>query len=312
MTPQPRRIDTRNIDHWVDAIWETYCPLDVVPDRDGSFSSSMTRRDFDLLKTVEVRATPQEFHRTERMINRHPADDLNLCMVTDGEALLVQDGRSCVLSRGEYTIVESTRPYTVVVREPSRLLDFAWPRDAIGLSESESRDVTARAFGSESPMGRWLSPMLSGLCDMESGLSDSGAIRLANGLGGLLVTAALELSRPDDDVGGRSRQQFEAMVSYIERNLEDPDLTADAVATAFFVSTRTVHRLFARFDKSVAAVIRDMRLDACRQMMVSSAHRHQSIGFIASQFGFSSLSVFGRAFAAKYGTPPNQYRRTLS
>lgn len=311
MTPQPRRIDTRNIDQWVDAIWETYCPLDVVPERDGSFSSSMTRRDFDQLKTVEVRATPQEFHRTEQMIKRHPADDLNLCMVTDGEALLVQDGRGCVLSRGEYTIVESTRPYTVVVREPSRLLDFAWPRDAIGLSETESREVTARAFGSESPMGRWLSPMLAGLCDMDSGLSDAGAIRLANGLGGLLVTAALELSRPVE-VDGRSRQQYESMITFIERNLENPDLTADSVADAFFVSTRTVHRLFSRFDKSVAAVIRDMRLDACRQMMVSSAHRHQSIGFIASQFGFSSLSVFSRAFAAKYGTAPNHYRRTRS
>ncbi|WP_459986695.1 AraC family transcriptional regulator [Nocardioides sp. AN3] len=43
-------------------------------------------------------------------------------------------------------------------------------------------------------------------------------------------------------------------------------------------------------------------------MMISRAHRTQSVSFIASQLGFSTLQVFSRAFTAKYGVGPRRYR----
>jgi AraC-like DNA-binding protein len=300
-------VDTHDLKRWAGAIWATYGALHIVPDEGTGFSGSLTRRDFDRLKAVELVGSPQTFHRTAPMVNSHPAEDLIVSMIVEGEGLIVQDGRSCALGPGEFALLESTRPYTMVIQQPARLIDFAWPRDAIGLSEGESSELTARAFRSDSPMGRWLSPMMLDLYEMKSGLSESGAIRVANSLADLLVTAALELSRPDQ-ADARSRQQYDDMVRFVERNLDNPDLSAESVADEFFVSTRTVHRLFARFGITVAAVIRDLRLEACRQMMLSPSHRSQSISYISSQFGFSSLQVFSRAFTAKYGGSPKQYR----
>lgn len=311
MVAQSQRIETQHVDQWVDAIWSTYGSLAVVLDRTDAFSGAMTRHDLGPLKAVEVRAMPQEFRRTEHMIRRDAFDDLILCMVAEGQAVLVQDGRSCVLGRGAFAFVESSRPYSMLVNQPGRVLDFAWSREAIGLSESESREATARAFSAESPLGGWLSPLLSGLLETAHGISESGTSRVVNGVGSLLVAAVLEAGQPSE-TDERSRRRYEDMIRYIERNLDDLDLGADSLARAFFVSPRTVNRLFASFGKPVAATIRDRRLEECSRMMVSSAFRDKSIGFIASQFGFTSASVFSRAFTAKYGVAPTSYRRDAS
>lgn len=305
------RIQTGSIDYWSGALFETYGAMNVVPYVDSPFSASLERRDFDRLKTVSLGGTPQTFNRTKPMIINDTANEMILSMLVEGSGILVQDGRTASLRPGEFTLVESVRPYSMVLNQPGRLIDFMWPREVIDLSESESYEVTARTFSSDVPMGRLLSPMLMDLYRMDGGLSRSGAIRLSKGIADLLVTAALELSRPDCPEH-RSRRRYDEIIRFIERNLEDPALNAESVAEAFFLSTRTVHRLFARHGSTVAAVIREMRLDACRQMMLSPACRSRSISFIASQFGFSSLQVFSRAFAAHYGHAPKVYRSFTS
>ncbi len=300
-------IKTKNIDDWSGALFENYGALGVVPDGDGPFSASLSRRDFDRMKAVSLRGTPQSFHRTTPMINSDSGNELIVTMLVDGSGMLVQDGRTAPLEPGEFTLVESSRPYTMVFRGPARIIDFSWRRENINLSESESYDATARTISPDVPMGRLLSPLLLDLYQQGGVMSESGVIRLATGIADLVVTAALELSRPTG-TEQLSRRQFDDIIRFIERNLENPDLTAELVADAFFLSPRTLHRLFARHGRTVATVIREMRLEACRHMMLSPAHRGRSISFIASQFGFSSLQVFSRAFAAQYGTAPKAYR----
>jgi AraC-like DNA-binding protein len=203
--------------------------------------------------------------------------------------------------------VDSTRPYTSTLTQTCRLIDFSWPRQELGLNNNESRNVTARTVRLDSPMGSVLSPMLLRLYEMNDGLSSAGETRLQKAIADLVVTAALEIDTPGHaDI--RSREQYDAMLRFIERNLEDPNLSAETIAAAFFMSTRTVHRLFARFETSAAAAIRDRRLEACRQMMLSPSHRSCSISYLADQFGFSSLQVFSRMFTAKYGLAPKLYR----
>lgn len=299
------RMKTDNIDDWSGALFENYGALDVEPDRDSPFSASLSRRDFDRLKAVSLRGTPQTFHRTAPMINSDPQGEMIVTMLVDGSGMLVQDGRAAPLEPGEFVLVESSRPYSMMFRGPARIIDFSWQREHINLSDSESYEATARTIGATAPMGRLLSPMLLDLYRSGGGMSDSGTVRLSAGIADLVVTAALELSRPDTQP---SRLQFDDIIRFIQRNLGNPDLTAESIAEAFYLSPRTLHRVFARHGRTVAAVIRDLRLEACRHMMLSPAHRGKSISFIASQFCFSSLQAFSRAFAAHYGTPPKVYR----
>ncbi|GAB7003318.1 helix-turn-helix domain-containing protein [Nocardioides sp. AN3] len=302
-------IETTDMSSWANAIWDIYGGLRV--ETETELWGRLTRRDFDQLRAVELQLTQQAMHRTAPMVASHPTDDMFVGLVVEGSLLTVQDGRTAVANPGEFTLVDSTRPYSSILTKTARVIDFAWPRHHFGLSEGESLDLTARTIGRDSPIGRVLAPMLIDLYEMDEALSKAGAIRLQSNIADLIVTAVLELSRPGV-ADERSRRQYDEMVRYVDRNLEDPELSADSIAAAFFVSTRTVHRLFARFGSSAAAVIRDRRLEACRQMMLSPAHRGQSISYLVSQFGFSSLQVFSRMFTAKYGSAPKRYRETHS
>jgi AraC-like DNA-binding protein len=301
------RIKTENIDDWSGALFDTYGALDVVPDRDSPFSASLSRREFDRLKMVSLRGTPQSFHRTTPMITSDSSDELFVTMLVKGSGMVIQDGRTASLEAGEFTLVESSRPYTTVFREPARIIDFTWRRENISLSEAESFEATARTITSDAPMGRLLSPLLLELYRVGGDMSGSGAIRLSTGIADLVVTAALELGQPNS-ADQLSRRQFDDIVRFIENNLVNPDLTTELIADTFYISQRTLHRVFARHGRTVAAVIREMRLEACRNMMVSQVDHGTSISIIASRFCFSSLQAFSRVFAAHYGTPPKVYR----
>jgi AraC-like DNA-binding protein len=300
-------VTSDDVEHWSNAICDAYGSLHIVPERGDRFTASLSRKNFDRLMAVEMAATPQAFHRTAPMVTRSPTDDFIVTLVLRGQGVLVQDGRMCTIGPGEFVFMTSSRPYSCTYESEFQVYDFAWPREAIGLSVGESEALTARTFASHSPMAQWLRPTLLNLLDLDQHISPAGATRVANGLAGLVAAAALELSEPDaaDD---RSRRQYDDMLSYIEHHIDDPHLSSESLGEAFFVSDRTVNRLFARFGQPAANVIRDRRLEACRLMMLSPAHRSKSISYIASQFGYSSIQGFSRAFSSKYGLSPRDYR----
>lgn len=184
---------------------------------------------------------------------------------------------------------------------------YTWPRESIPLSESRSQQLTARTVCADSAVGQLLSPMLSGLLLADREISPGTAIRLADEIAELAITAALEESEPDEP-DSRERRLYGSMLRYIETHIDDPDLTPQQIAQAFFVSTRTLHRLFARFGETVATTIRVRRLESCRQAMLLPHNARRSLTDIAAQFGFADLAVFSRAFTAMYKVSPSRYR----
>ncbi|MFE5703899.1 AraC family transcriptional regulator [Rhodococcus sp. ACS1] len=300
-------IRTAALRDWVEVISETFVALKISPGESDRFAGAVHTRRFAHLLAADVLATPQTFHRTPQLTDRHPLDLMQIGMVVAGEGQLVQDGRTCTLRPGDFAIYESSRPFTWNLRPEWHLQVFTWPRGAVSLTEGESQKLTARTVRSNSAVGQLLSPMLAGLLAVEKEPSPSGAMRLADGIADLAITAAQEEAEPDDpDV--TARDLYANMLRYIERNLDDPDLSPQRIAHAFFISTRTVHRVFARFGNTVAATIRAHRLEVCRDAMLSPRNASRSLTDIAAQFGFIDLSVFSRAFATRYGVSPSRYR----
>ncbi|WP_243839044.1 helix-turn-helix domain-containing protein [Aeromicrobium yanjiei] len=297
----------RSLSDWSQEVWNVYGALEVVVPNDQPFGATLDKHSFDKLDTVELRTSPQTVRRTDSMVKTHPVDSLVVSLFVEGQGLIVQDGRSCSLAAGDFAFIDSRRPYSMVLETEARVIDFIWPRELLGLTDAECLAATGRPVPGASPMGRWLSPALVGLHEMRDGVSSAGAGRIVGSVSDLLVTAALELAEPDE-VGDRWRGQFEQVIKFVERNLDCSDFGVDQIAEEFFMSKRTVHRLFARFDTTVACAVRDMRLELARQRMLSPAYRSQSVSFIASQLGFSSLQVFSRAFTAKFGVGPKGYR----
>nr|WP_240319670.1 helix-turn-helix domain-containing protein [Rhodococcus jostii] len=300
-------VRTTTLGTWIDTIRDTFVALDINPAEPAHFTGAVHTRHFAHLMAADVTATSQSFRRTARLTNRHPLDLMQIGMVVAGEGQLIQDGRTCILGPGDFALYETSRPFTWNLHPEWHLRVFTWPRLSVSLTETQSQQLTARTVKSTSPVGQLLSPMLSNLLASDGEVSSGGAIGLAGGLADLAITAAQEECQPEDP-DASTRELYANMVRYIGQHLDDADLSPSGIARAFFVSTRTVHRLFARFDATAAATIREHRLEACRQAMVVPRNTPRSLTDIAAQFGFVDLSVFSRAFTATYGISPSRYR----
>jgi len=105
------------------------------------------------------------------------------------------------------------------------------------------------------------------------------------------------------------RQALTARIqAFIQRHLNDPDLTPGAIAAAHSISRSYLHRLFQGQGATVTAWIREQRLERARNDLSHPALRTVPIHAIATRWGFTSAANFTRAFHTAYGVPPKDYR----
>jgi transcriptional regulator GlxA family with amidase domain len=96
--------------------------------------------------------------------------------------------------------------------------------------------------------------------------------------------------------------------AYIQKNLGDCQLSPASIAATHCISLRTLQRLFASRNTTVATSIRRQRLGRCCRDLVRSGTEREPIYATALRWGFSDAAVFTRAFRAAYGMSPREYR----
>jgi AraC-like DNA-binding protein len=96
-------------------------------------------------------------------------------------------------------------------------------------------------------------------------------------------------------------------LEYARKRLNDPELCAEQIAAAHYVSVRHLYRVLAEGGISLADWIRTRRLEACRQELARSPSA-SGIAAVARKHGFSDMSSFSRGFRAEYGLSPREWR----
>jgi AraC-like DNA-binding protein len=97
--------------------------------------------------------------------------------------------------------------------------------------------------------------------------------------------------------------------AFIDLHLGDPELTPAAVAAAHHISVRYLHKLFEPEPLGVAGLIRQRRLERCRDDLLDPVLGDRPVAGIAARWGFSSAAHFSRVFREAYGVPPAEFRR---
>ncbi|SEF92926.1 AraC-type DNA-binding protein [Nonomuraea solani] len=138
-----------------------------------------------------------------------------------------------------------------------------------------------------------------------------GTMSGAGALASLLdLIAAILVREPTAEHRFETRRdsQLARVRGYIQENLADPRLSPKTIATAHHMSVRSLHRLFAGQDTTVASWIRNQRLERCRHDLTDPALRDRPIHAIAGRWGFPSHAHFTRAFRTAYGMSPLEHR----
>ena len=258
---------------------------------------------------AEVASTAQDIQRTSREISRTDAEYLQIGMVCRGVATVVQDGREAVLSAGDFAVFETTRPFRWNFGGDWDVGAFTLPRGSVGLSEAESRLLTARRLDGQAGMTGVVSRFLRDLARNADSLSGAQSERVLADVTDLVVTLLGDWVDGSEVV--RSSVQRALMLrirDHIEGRLADPTLGPAEIAAAVNISTRYLHQLFAGEHRSVSQYVRGLRLERCRRDLLDPRLADQSISAIAFGWGFGDLSSFNRAFRAAFGATPRDVR----
>jgi len=126
-----------------------------------------------------------------------------------------------------------------------------------------------------------------------------------------LVRAAL-VSAVDDEPFRHEGGQENLVCTvkcYIAQNLEDPDLGADQIARAMFVSVRQLYKFWETEPCPLSQWIIQRRLEAARDELMNPLGRNQTVASIAQRYGFANPTHFGRRFRQAYGMSPREWRQ---
>jgi AraC-like DNA-binding protein len=206
-----------------------------------------------------------------------------------------QGGNTAVLGPGDLVLIDPVRPVrfvttattTVTMLVPKRLLRLG--PDAAG------RLAGVRIRGDRGP-GALVSSLTRGMARSLAGFRADEADRSATAVIELIavaLSAQLDDPRSVPDEALRAR-----IVGFIEARLADRDLTPAKVAAAHHMSVRRLHKLFEEQTLTVAALIRQRRLERCRADLTGT---DRTVAAVAARWGFADPAHFSRLFKATYG-----------
>ena len=304
------------LEYWRSVLCDTFLPLDAVPsgDSDGPIEGTLRFGELGVLKVCEVTGNSQVVQRLPAQIRRADPEYLKVAVQLGGNGVLTQGGREAVLAPGDFAAYDSSRPFTMAFDDWFQLVVVMCPRSTVRLSPAELETVYSTRISGQNGVGALVSSFLAGLV----GTLDDDQPELAPAVDGSLSDAVLDLlaagladaGADPASLGRHARQEtlLRQIRAYIEANLGRPDLAPDAIAGAHFISTRYLHKLFARHGDTVAGWTRARRLERCRQDLRNPDLRHRSISAIGARWGLVDASHFSRAFRAAYGVTPSEYR----
>ncbi|MGW4597538.1 helix-turn-helix domain-containing protein [Streptomyces sp. NPDC004457] len=295
--------------YWREALSQTFGAVDMgVPDEVDR--GTIRTAALGAVQTVTVDGDPLRAHRTRRLIAGSDNDDYVVVkLLCGGAARIEQDDREAHVRPGQLFVYDMARPVRLTLPERFRTKSLVLPREVLGLSEPDLRQITAAPLGSESAVGGLLTPLLSRLVDSAASYPQRTGELIARNVVDLVQTLAEErLGRGAEDSASGARTSLVRIRAYIDRHLAHPELSPDSIARAHHISVRYLHKLFELEDITVSRWIQQRRLEHCRRDLARRDTAHLTVAAVAHRWGFTSASHFSRVFRAAYGTSPAAWR----
>jgi AraC-like DNA-binding protein len=298
------------LDYWQHVVGEALCPLEVqLPDGLDS-RDRLCVGDVGAIRVLQVSMFRSHVvDRGQAQIRRQDPERYTIHTQAHGRGVVEQDGRRALLAPGDLALVDSSRPSRWAYSSAQDVA-LVFPRALLPLRP----DVLSRLTAVRIPGDRGIGALVSSLARQLPGHFDDGGAAAQARLGTAvldLVTAAFatRLDRTRDvPPDGRQRALLQQVVAFIEARLGDPGLSPAGIAAAHHISVRYLYKLFEAEQATVADWIRRRRLERCRSDLLDHTQRHTPVVTIAARWGFRSAAQFSRAFRARYGLPPVEYR----
>ncbi|MFG3691453.1 helix-turn-helix domain-containing protein [Micromonospora sp. NPDC047740] len=301
---------------WLDMLADSPAPLRVRTEHADDFVARADTIDLGRMRLVRYRYPSLDCVRSPKLIQRSDPDYYVLALTLAGTGTADQAGQRSECRPGDFTFYDCSRPHEVShhgehhgLAHPSSIVAFI-PYDALPLPRRRLAALFAGRMPGNEGIGALLADYLIRITGHPEQYHAADAERLA-GTGLDLVSMMLGRHLVSEDVVPTEvrRQALLAQVrAHIRQHLGDATLSPQSIADAHHISVRSLHRLFETEETTVAAYIRDQRLERCRRDLADPALRDRPIQLIAGRWGFRDKAHFSRAFRAAHEETPQAYR----
>jgi len=300
----------RRLEFWNEIACKTFTPVVSDPADPPTFSARLTRTQIGGLRISEVRSEPATIRHTLSQVARSQAASYFLVVQLEGSSCNRQNEREARLLPGDFTLCSSTLPYEMNLPTAARRL-------VLGIADNALRRHLACAdtvLGVRMPGNRGMSGLLS---DFIRNLWTANLDTWGPAVTSRLSYTVLDLIAAAYSVTPQARQERSTLVAahrtrimgYIEAHLRDPHLSPTTVAQACKITARYLHHLFTAESETVTQYIQRRRLEECARALIAAPVRARLVTEIAFDYGFNSLTHFGRVFRNQFGLTPSEYRR---
>jgi AraC-like DNA-binding protein len=254
--------------------------------------------------------------RTPRLIRQSDPEVYQVALTLSGTSAIGARRAANVIPVGDFTLLDWGRPHEVLHhgrddgRRYTSSITVLLPRARMPLHPDRVDRLTAiRMSGAQGP-GALLARHLEQITSQPGQFRVEDAPHLADVTISLISLLLARHLDAEAALPAELRQQAlrAQVLDFIEGHLDDPALSPRAVADAHHVALRTLHRLFADTDESVAGAIRRRRLERCRRDLADPLLRDQPVHAVAARWGLRDKAHFSRAFRAAYGVSPRAWR----
>lgn len=299
----------QSFEYWHDWICETFVNLDCNSSNRDAFSGSLIIQPIWSLLLTTMTSDKMELFRSPARIATGREDCFLIALEGRTFSALIQDGREGLLHSGDFAIVDSCRPYSVLFEDNFKHHVLRIPRREMTKRIGMIDAVTGTTIDGSKGAGKLASTMCRTLATEADALRPETMDQLADGLLDLFAVALgerLGLAR----VSGTAIRNawFIRIRNYIDNNLSDPELSRAKIAASLGISVRYLADIFTSHNASVGAYIWERRLHKCFLALKDPAQRGRSISNIAFGWGFNDMPHFSRAFKERYGVSPKEFR----
>jgi len=278
------------------------------PDRSDAkdFSASVLHHDRNGFQLVECRCDPCGAVRTRADTVRGDSETLAIQLALSGREIMTIGGQTAELTCGDLIIWDTTQEMRFEVLEPLHKITVMLPLARLKCWMPQSWQTMDRKL----PVGSVQADLLASyIAAIRPGFMD-GNLTNATGLTEATIGLLINALGADTKIEPESLRdsQMVRIRNFIERNLDDAELTPGSIAAACRISVRYLHWVFEPTGTTVLKYVIQQRLIRCRRELSNPTMLSRSITDIAFSSGFHNATHFSRRFKSEFGLTPQDFR----
>jgi AraC-like DNA-binding protein len=281
-------------------------PLRVGAPRDVEFRAYVEHADVGAAVVARLRSTQHTVDRDAHSISSGDRDLLKLILHRGGDLAVRQDGSQARMAPDHLILCDTARPYRLVATSPCDVIIVGLPRSLFGSSADLMSRIVATPVPSDRGTRAVIAAFLTGLADNIDDLPGAAGIHLADALVSLAVAAFTEITPERREAG---TELADRILAYASANLDDPLLSAEAVAGRHGISVRHLHTLLRRRGVTFAAWVRTERLRRIRRDLLDPGLAQRTTAAIAARWGLHDPGHLARALKREYGQTAAEIRQ---